>query len=245
LCPVGIPGMMAHSMGKYAGFLFDADNTLFDYDRAEAEALDETLAEAAPSVPREAARAEYRRINAGWWKLFEQGSVTLAALKVGRFADLLRATRVDGDAASVSDGYLSRLSEKAYFLPGARELVEELARTAPLGIVTNGISVVQRGRLERSGIAHCFSAFLISEELGYAKPDGRFFAAACAAMRLAPSRLLCVGDNPVTDVRGAMAAGLDACWYAPRGEPWPGPGVPPTFTVRRLDEIAMLAAGTA
>jgi hypothetical protein len=40
------------SMGKYRGVLLDADNTLFDYDRAESDALEETLAEAAPGVPR-------------------------------------------------------------------------------------------------------------------------------------------------------------------------------------------------
>ena len=168
--------------------------------------------------------------------------MSLAVLKVGRFADLLRALDVGGDAAFVAEGYLTRLSRRAYFLPGARDLVVSLARSAPLGIVTNGISVVQRGRLEKSGIGHCFSALLISEELGCAKPDPRFFAAACAAMGLPAAQLLCVGDNPVTDVQGALAAGIDACWYAPRGEPWRGPGAPPTFTVRRLDEIAGLAA---
>ncbi len=71
------------AMKTYRGFLFDADNTLFDYDRAETEALDETLAHAAPSVPRGQRRDAYRAINAGYWKRFEQGALTLAALKVG------------------------------------------------------------------------------------------------------------------------------------------------------------------
>jgi 2-haloacid dehalogenase len=232
---------MAFPMKTYRGFLFDADNTLFDYSRAETEALDETVAHAAPSVPRERARDAYRVINAGYWKRFEQGALTLAALKVGRFADLLRELGVEGDPPKLSDDYLTRLSHKAYFLPHARGVVRALSRRAALCLVTNGISMVQRGRLARSGVARCFSAVLISEELGMAKPDARFFQAACEALRLPPSELLCIGDSPVADVMGARAAGIDSCWYAPSGASWPGPAEAPDCIIRSLKEILKFA----
>jgi YjjG family noncanonical pyrimidine nucleotidase len=232
-------------MKIYRGFLLDADNTLFDYDRAETEALDETLAQGAPAVPRERARAAYRDINAGYWKGFEQGTVTLAALKVGRFSDLLKELCVAGDPSRLSDEYLSRLSRKAYFLPHAREVVRALSRRAKVCLVTNGISEVQRGRLALSGIAPCFSAVLISEELGVAKPDTRFFHAACEALRLPPSELLCIGDAPVADVMGARAAGIDACWYAPSGASWPGPMGAPDCIIRSLKEILKFAPGVS
>ncbi|MFI5369420.1 MAG: YjjG family noncanonical pyrimidine nucleotidase [Spirochaetia bacterium] len=228
-------------MKTYRGFLLDADNTLFNYDRAETEALDATLAVAAPQVPREKARASYRAINAGYWKRFEQGAVSLADLKVGRFADMLKDLHLGGDAASLSDGYLARLSQKAYFLPHARKVVRALSRRAVLCLITNGISMVQRGRLARSGIAECFAAILISEELGVAKPDTRFFQAACDALHLPPSELLCVGDTPAADMRGAQAAGIDACWYAPSGAPWPLGDAAPHYIIRSLKELLKFA----
>jgi len=228
-------------MKTYRGFLLDADNTLFDYDRGETEALDETLAQAAPRVPREKARASYRSINAAYWKRFEQGAVSLAALKVGRFADLLKDLDQEGDADILSDAYLTRLSQKAYFLPDASEVVRALSRRADLCLVTNGISRVQRGRLSLSGIADCFSAILISEELGVAKPDARFFEAACKALRLPPSDLLCVGDTPAADILGARAAGIDACWYAPSGSAWPLGAGAPDYTIRSLKELLKFA----
>jgi len=233
--------MMSYLMKSYRGFLLDADNTLFDYDRAEREALDETLGETAPSVPREKALAAYRAINAGYWKRFEQGAITLAALKVERFADLVRELGVTGDARLISNAYLARLGSKAYFLPHARDLVVELSRRAALCLVTNGISQVQRGRLALSGIAPCFTAVLISEELGCAKPDLRFFQAACEALRLPPSELLCVGDNPDSDIAGARSAGIDACWYAPSGAAWPGPAHAPAWVIRDLEELMRFA----
>ena len=228
-------------MKSYRGFLLDADNTLFDYDRAEGEALDETLDETAPSVPREEALAAYRVINAGYWKRFEQGVVTLAALKVERFADLVRELGVSGDPHLISKAYLARLGSKAYFLPHARGVVEELSRRAALCLVTNGISRVQRGRLSLSGIAPCFTSILISEELGCAKPDLRFFEAACEALRMPPSELLCVGDNPDSDIAGARSAGIDACWYSPTGGAWPGPSQAPTWVIRDLEELMHFA----
>ena len=233
--------MAAALMKTYRGFLLDADNTLFNYDRAETEALDETLAQAVPRVPREKARASYRSINAGYWRRFEQGAVSLEALKVGRFADLLKNLDQEGDAAVLSDAYLSHLSQKAYFLPDAEEVVRALSRRADLCLVTNGISRVQRGRLGLSGIAGCFKAILISEELGVAKPDARFFEAACGALRLSPSDLLCVGDTPAADVQGAQAAGIDACWYAPSGASWPLGDGAPDFIIRSLKELLKFA----
>ena len=232
-------------MKTYRGFLLDADNTLFDYDRAEVEALDETLAQAAPLVPREKARASYRSINAGYWKRFEQGTISLAALKVGRFSDLLGDLDQEGDAAGLSSGYLTRLSHKAYFLPHARSVVRALSRRADLCLVTNGISMVQRGRLSLSGIADCFSAILISEELGVAKPDRRFFEAAGKALRLPPSDLLCVGDTPAADILGARAAGIDACWYAPSGASWPLSEGAPDYIIRSLKELLKFAPKNA
>jgi 2-haloacid dehalogenase len=228
-------------MKTYRGFLFDADNTLFDYDRAEAESLDETLEEAAPSVPREQARAAYRVINDGYWRRFEQGTVSLPALKVGRFEDLMRRLGVPGEARAVAEHYLARLGSKAYFLPHAPEVVRELSRSAPLALVTNGISAVQRGRLKLSGIASCFTAVLISEELGVAKPDRRFFQAALDAIGLSPRELLCVGDNPDSDIAGAQAAGIDAAWYAPTDAAWPRPAAGPAFVIRDLRELLRFA----
>lgn len=236
-----MPRSTVAAMKTYRGFLLDADNTLFDYNRAETEALDETLARAAPLVPREKARAAYRTINAGYWKRFEQGALTLAALKVGRFADLLKDLDREGDPSKLSDEYLARLSQKAYFLPHARAVVRALSRRADLCLVTNGISLVQRGRLSLSGIAGCFSAVLISEELGVAKPDPRFFQAARDALRLPASDLLCVGDTPAADVVGARAAGIDACWYAPSGASWPETASAPDYVIRSLKELLKFA----
>ena len=227
-------------MKNYLGVLLDADNTLFDYDRAESEALAETLSDAAPGAPREESIDAYRVINARYWKLFERGEIDSAGLQSGRWLDLFRHMGLTGDPAAAAGTYVARLSRKAHLLPGAAETVRELAHRARLCLITNGLSRVQRGRLAHSGIAGHFTAILISEELGVAKPDPRFFQAAGDALGLSPDRLLCVGDNPAADIAGARGAGIDACWYAPGGAPWPGPGDPPDLVIRDLADVLHL-----
>jgi 2-haloacid dehalogenase len=230
-------------MRNYEGVLLDADNTLFDYDRAEAEALQETLEDAAPDAPRAQAVEAYRKINAAYWKRFEAGEIDAAGLRTGRWSDLFHTLGLSGDAARTAADYTARLSRKAHLLPGASGVVAELARRARLALVTNGLSMVQRGRLSHSGLAGHFTAVVISEELGIAKPDPRFFQAAAAALGLDAAQLLCVGDNPAADVGGARAAGIDACWFSPAGAPWPGPGAAPACIVRELSELLSIVRG--
>src|SRR6266581_35888 len=107
-------------MKTYRGFLFDADNTLFDYDEAERQALDETFDLFLAGVPKERARAAYRVINRRFWTAFEKGAVTVQDLKVGRFEELLAAVGVTGeDPVRVGFTYLDHLAAKAILLPHA------------------------------------------------------------------------------------------------------------------------------
>ena len=49
---------------------------------------------------------------------------------------------------------------------------------------------------------------VISSEVGHRKPHPSFYEAACLSLNLRPDRVLCVGDDPENDVRGAERAGL-------------------------------------
>jgi putative hydrolase of the HAD superfamily len=53
-------------------------------------------------------------------------------------------------------------------------------------------------------------AVFCSSEIGFCKPDIRFFQAIATRMRCHSSRLLMIGDDPELDVSGAIAAGWQA-----------------------------------
>lgn len=84
-------------MPRYEVVLFDADHTLFDFDRAEREALRQTLEEAGLPADGET-EARYLSINRALWNRLDRGEVRREWLVVERFAALLRALGRTGDA---------------------------------------------------------------------------------------------------------------------------------------------------
>ncbi|MCI0359628.1 MAG: HAD-IA family hydrolase [Planctomycetaceae bacterium] len=60
-------------------------------------------------------------------------------------------------------------------------------------------------------LRRCERSF-ISSEIGFPKPDSRFFAAAAAQLDLPTDQILLVGDDWTNDILGARAAGWQALW---------------------------------
>jgi 2-haloacid dehalogenase len=203
----------------YRWVLCDADGTLFDYDRAEAAALQQTFAENSIDLAAEHVAA-YRRINAQIWRDYELGKIAQDVLRVRRFELLFEAVGVEADAATFSERYLVHLGEQAILIPGAEEVVKALHGRVGLVLITNGIKEVQRSRLGRSTLRDCFAGVVISDEVGVSKPDPGIFDVAFTKMGHPDKReVLIVGDSLTSDIKGGAAYGIDTCWYNPDQKP--------------------------
>jgi YjjG family noncanonical pyrimidine nucleotidase len=227
---------------QYRWLLLDADGTLFDYDRAEREALRLTFEAAGHRF--EASYAEaYRRINAAVWREFELGQITQERLRTRRFVQLFDEAGLDVDVERFARAYLRNLALGVDLLDEAEETLRALRGRVGLALITNGLQDVQRPRLDRSTIGGFFDVVVISEEVGAAKPDPAIFEAALARMGYpAREQVLMVGDSLTSDIAGAIRAGIDACWFNPAGLPLP-PGVEVRYEIRRLRELVALVEG--
>ncbi len=227
----------------YQWLLFDADGTLFDYDRAEAQALKGTFRDFnLPFEPEHA--AEYQKINHQIWLDFENGQITAEALRVVRFERLFAATRVESGspafAEEFSGRYLHNLALASDLMAGAEQVVRALKARYHLGLITNGLKDVQRPRLARSAIADCFEIVAVSEEMGVAKPDPRYFDAVFEMMgRPAREGVLVIGDSLTSDIQGGVKYGLDTCWYNPGGRA-SDPRFKATYQIQKLEELINL-----
>jgi YjjG family noncanonical pyrimidine nucleotidase len=227
---------------EYKAIFFDADDTLYDYPRAERAALLACCREFAIAVAPEAFIAVYRRHNRDVWQEFERGETDQATLRVERFRRLgAELGLADLPFDLLSTFYLEVLSGQAQLLPGALELVRELAKKFPLALVTNGIAAVQNRRFAASPITPYFHSIVISEEVGIAKPDPRIFAPALEKLGVDAADVLYVGDSVSSDMAAARNAGMDFCWLNPRGIPVPA-GHDPAFIVKKLSEIPAAAS---
>ena len=223
---------------RYTTVLFDADNTLFDFSRAERAALDDALT-AFGVTPDEGKARHYSAVNDMMWKKLERGEISKSALRVARFEVFCRDCGLDVDVPALAVVYTDRLAEKAFLLPGAPAVCRTLAAFCDLYLITNGLKTVQEKRFAASPLKPFFKGSFISEAVGAEKPDPAYFAAVARAIDgFDPAKTLVVGDSLTSDMAGGIAAGLDTCWFNPRH--LDNQGLPVTYTVDRLEDVIPL-----
>lgn len=127
--------------------------------------------------------------------------------------------------------YVARNQVDLY--PDVPEALGRLSRRRPLAAVTNG-----NADLRRIGLDRHFVFNLSARDHGVAKPSVCIFQAACARLAAEPERVLHVGDDPDTDIRGAQGAGMATCWINRDGRRWPYPDHLPTLQCRTLTTLA-------
>jgi 2-haloacid dehalogenase len=213
------PAELRRLRPRYRWLLFDADGTLFDYDRAESAALGQVFRQI--KVLFEPGHlAAYRRINQTLWEAVERGEITPGVVKVRRFELLLEAIEVPYSPGDFSTLYLGCLAGCSELVEGAQEVLAALHKNYRIAILTNGLKEVQRGRLALSPIRHLVSEIIISDEVGFAKPAKEFFDVAFARIGHPPkSETLMIGDGWASDIQGAANYGIDVCWYNPVRKP--------------------------
>lgn len=70
----------------------------------------------------------------------------------------------------------------------------------------------QHKKVEALGIAALFDAIIYSAEVGFHKPDRRIYDHTAAVLGVSNEDCLFVGDDPDSDIAGALAAGMEAVW---------------------------------
>ena len=221
----------------YPWLWFDADGTLFDYNRAEALALKNTFHSL--SLPYEDGYLDiYQRINQGLWQALEKQEITQAVLRYRRFELLLENIQQTGSPNQMSSAYIEHLTICADLIDGAYEVLAALKETSRIAIVTNGLQAVQRGRLAHSTIRDFIEEIIISEEIGAAKPHAAFFDIAFTRTgHPAKSDVLIIGDSLTSDMQGGVDYGIATCWYNPNGEPRPDDLRQITYEIKQLREL--------
>lgn len=225
-------------MRRYDILLLDADETLFDFLKAEAEALKLTLEEQGISCTDEIVKL-YSGINDALWKAFERGEVTKPYLQKARFVQLFEQLGVAEGGEEAAKRYPIHLGEASYPLPGAEELCRLLTEMGcRLCLTTNGISTVQHRRLEKSPLRKYFAEenVFVSEDTGLQKPQIEYYRYIFNDIKPKDmTRILAVGDSLSSDIRGGINAGVDTCWYNPKG--LAAGEIVPTYDIRTLDEL--------
>lgn len=117
--------------------------------------------------------------------------------------------------------------------------MEKLRRGFKIGLVSNFTdSNFLNKTLRELSIKDFFDSVTISDNCGWRKPHPNIFREFLKSMDAKPGETVFVGDNPVSDVKGAHDMGLTTILIK-RGDKGLGDtqGVEPDFTVNSLNEL--------
>lgn len=217
-------------MEKYDTLLWDVDGTLLNFLASERYAIMEVFRLHGIEIDEEIIQT-YSRINEFYWKKLEKREVDKVTVLRGRFLSLFeefangkslgnkgidfeQMKQIDVDAFR---GEYQRLLGSVYFyqddsLTLCKRLKEKGLKQY---IITNGVTWSQKNKLTLAGFYDVMDGIFISEEIGFHKPDIRFYEEVFKRMekQANPGRMLIIGDSQTSDMQLARDVKLDCCLY--------------------------------
>jgi putative hydrolase of the HAD superfamily len=138
------------------------------------------------------------------------------------------------------DFYRTEYVKSAVLMKRAREVVIHSRKKYKTGLITNGKTSIQYGKIDQLGIRNDFDLILVSEEAGIKKPDPKIFEMALDKLQLRPEECIYIGDHPVNDIEGAARIGMGTIWIKVN-QPWKEEVMArPLYTINQLSELLEL-----
>ncbi|MBE5742093.1 MAG: noncanonical pyrimidine nucleotidase, YjjG family [Clostridiales bacterium] len=220
---------------KYEIILFDADDTLFDFQKTAEKCFLETSE--ILGLPSEKENyAVYKDINQYYWDLYAIGKIEKDKILTLRFIDYGNKIGYEFSPNRFAKIYESKLSQTSILYPETVSVLDFFKNQgARLFLITNGTSHVQRGRIELSGIKDYFENIFISDEMKCSKPSKEYIQKVIDGIDgFKKSKALIVGDSQISDVQLAINSGIDVCFINHSGCT---PTLPVTYEIKNLKQI--------
>lgn len=225
---------------KINTILWDIDGTLLDFDAAEYMCFKQCLANQGFTATDEQV-ARYKDINISYWKRLEKGEVTKEILYPSRFKDwFLEMGFNSADPYRMNEDYQLALGNNPVLRNDTIMVLRTLKEAGyKQYAVTNGSSVAQEGKLDKSGIGEYFDDVFISEKIGIPKPQKEYFDYVQLKTGYQNDTTAIIGDSISSDITGGNIANIPTIWFNPEGKV-SNSGLRIDGQVRTLSEVLTL-----
>jgi putative hydrolase of the HAD superfamily len=209
------------NLKHYKHLFFDLDKTLWDLKTNSFETLKEIYSKHLQPIINgnnfDVFLKIYEFNNNNLWDSYRKGTVKKEELRIERFAITLKELGIKSNelANNMADDYLKLSPLKTNLFPYAKETLEFLYTKYKLHIITNGFKEVQLPKLKHTGLIKYFTEIILSEDVGYMKPDKNIFAYALEKSDALAEESLMIGDDYDVDIIGAQAVGMDQVLFSP------------------------------
>ena len=217
--------------------LWDLDNTILDFLLAEKNSLKAAFKKLNLGECDDETVRLYSSINIKHWEMLERGEIEKDEIFRLRFAEFLNAIGKSCDPLVLNEYYERGLCDTIAFVENAFETVSSLNDKYYQYCVTNGRADVQKNRLRLSGLDKIFKGVFISDEIGFEKPDKKFFDAVFKGIiPCKKEEVLIIGDSLTSDMLGGNNAKIKCCWYNPGGKQKPN-DVRIDYEIKAIEKI--------
>lgn len=207
--------------GKIEVIFFDLDGTLHDNSKGMDLALHKTyqlFQNRLTPVSADEFLGAHKKLVAKLIKEYREGTLQEAVPwdPHYRFQQMLKQLKIRNKSLVVelSETFLQKRKECVQIFPGVKGGLSRLKKYYQLALLSNGPSELQRNKLRWLGLYEIFDWILISEEIGFNKPDLRIFRYALRATRVKSEKGVMIGDTVEADL-AAKKIGMKTILFDP------------------------------
>lgn len=200
---------------------FDLDHTLWDFEKNSGLAFEKIFQELNFDINSQQFMDIYNPINVAYWKLYEKNEIDQETLRISRVKDAFEALNYSltlDEINIISNLFIEYLTLNNHLIEGTIETLEYLKGKYVLHIITNGFSIVQDVKLQKSNLDKYFVTITNSESAGHKKPHENIFKHALTSANASKTESIMIGDSIEADVLGALNFGIQAVYFNPTNE---------------------------
>lgn len=195
---------------------FDLDNTLWDFEKNSKKVIlnlfsEFNLESKCKCLPISFYKT-YVIVNEQLWKLYRGKLISKDELRSSRFTNTMLYFGYEDEqlGKKLEEEYIAKSPFQTELVDGTIEVLEYLKTNYQLHIITNGFKEIQHVKIENCGLKKYFNQIIISEEVGFNKPDKQIFDFALNKTNALHHECLMVGDDFEADIIGAKNASIKA-----------------------------------
>jgi putative hydrolase of the HAD superfamily len=206
---------------QYKHLFFDLDHTIWDFDKNAEETLNELyhtykLKDLGLHSPDRFIEV-YTHNNHQLWAEYHVGKITKQKLRETRFSKTFIDLGLSPNLIPqrFEDDYVNICPTKTNLFPKAHETLGYLKERYSLHLISNGFKESTELKVSNNGLNVYFENVVISEVVGFNKPDKAIFNHALTLANAGISESIMIGDSLEADIRGAQDYGMKAIYFNP------------------------------
>ena len=227
--------------------LFDLDDTLMAFDIVSEKAWDKAveifIREKNVNIEKDILLKKLHKTRKWYWADSERHktgrkNIINARRDIVRLALKEYENIKDGELVELADNYTAIHESLWYLFDGVENTLQEIKKNnIKLGIMTNGTSESQRGKLKRFNIDKYFDYVFIEGEVGYGKPDIKIYEYMLRETGVKCDKIMMVGDNLIWDIEPPQKLGIYTIWINTKGVALEDYNIRPDIIIKKIPDI--------